>query len=192
MGAFGPGAGYPPTVDAAHDLDLLSRARTPLITIESHEEERLMRLLRRIAGAQGLEIYEWTITDGLSAIGSDNALYDSKQPLRALGHVETIRRPALFFLKDMAAYLEEPAVVRKIRDLAHSADGRRTLVLSGPHVDLPHELAKTGARMTLALPSHEELVELAWKVVGQFSNGLHVHLAVTKEQLDELVSNLTD
>ena len=47
------------------DLQLLIRSRHPLITMETVEEQRAVRLVRRACEEMGLPLFVWTVVDGL-------------------------------------------------------------------------------------------------------------------------------
>ncbi|HAZ63915.1 MAG TPA: ATPase, partial [Armatimonadetes bacterium] len=50
--------------DSQRELDVLIRARYPILYLVSWEEPRVMRTLRQIARSQGKDLLTWTITDG--------------------------------------------------------------------------------------------------------------------------------
>lgn len=50
--------------DTQRELDVLIRARYPILYIVSWEEPRVLRTLRQIAGRQGKDLLCWSITDG--------------------------------------------------------------------------------------------------------------------------------
>jgi len=64
-------------MDALRTLEILITSRTPLIAIETLEEERVAQRLR-------IPLFVWTMTRGLRRTGALNALYDTKEPLKAL------------------------------------------------------------------------------------------------------------
>ena len=51
-----------------HELELLVASRTPIIVVESREEERVVELFRRIATRMGLPLLRWAVSDGLRAL----------------------------------------------------------------------------------------------------------------------------
>ena len=46
-------------------IGLLVRARYPVLQLVSHEEGRTDRALARVAEAEGLQLYRWSVTKGL-------------------------------------------------------------------------------------------------------------------------------
>jgi hypothetical protein len=59
-------------MDGRHDLELVLRSRTPIVVIESQDEQRMLELLQSITIARASDSYaplfRWTITDGLQRI----------------------------------------------------------------------------------------------------------------------------
>ena len=57
--------GTPPTPRKQSELEILIRARYPLIYVVSWEEERVERCLREIAEKREKNLYVWTVTQGI-------------------------------------------------------------------------------------------------------------------------------
>jgi SpoVK/Ycf46/Vps4 family AAA+-type ATPase len=67
----------------------------------------------------------------------------------------------VFALLDAHRWLEDPLTVRRLRDwLPQLAERKQTAVLVAPVLDLPDELARDVARVSLPLPTHAELQSL--------------------------------
>lgn len=180
-------------IDARNEFELLIRARTPLIGIDSPEEERVDTLVTFVGRKLGLPVYNWTLHGGLVLRGGlkTAALYESKSVDKALDHLASIQRPALFFMKDLPHALERPEVVRRIVELARSfrADGR-SLITAGAQLGWPDALQQHAALIRLSLPKDEELSQLVWRVVSDFSRGIDVQVALDANQFKQLVESL--
>src|SRR5687767_2354919 len=50
---------------AQQEMDILIRARYPIIYVVTWEEERVERCLREIAAARNKNLFVWTITQGI-------------------------------------------------------------------------------------------------------------------------------
>lgn len=70
------------------ELDVLIRARYPILYIVSWEEPRVMRTLRQIAGQHEKEIFTWSITEGWTTA-------DGRTPLRLSTTGSGSGRPSL-------------------------------------------------------------------------------------------------
>jgi len=83
------------------------------------------------------------------------------QPLQALTRVAAAREDGIYLFKDLHKFLGDPAVVRRLHDLAPVLGrGRRALVLTASDLELPPEIRSLSAMLKLELPSFEELKAL--------------------------------
>src|SRR5205814_21794 len=68
-------------------------------------------------------------------------IYNTKDAQAVLGHLASINVEAVFILKDMHRHLDQPVVIRLLREVAQEfSRDRRTLVLTAPAINLPPEL----------------------------------------------------
>ena len=134
------------------ELDVLIRARYPIIYIETWEEERVEKTLRDIAKRREKDFYIWTVTDGLlrgdletqKSSGKANKTTD---PIIALDSLIDHMQPAIYLMKDFHRFTEENrnnlAIIRKLRDVAHHfRDSYKTLVIVAPATRIAAELSK--------------------------------------------------
>jgi hypothetical protein len=126
-------------MDALRTLQILISSRTPLMAIETLEEERVEQALERVAQRLRIPLFVWTMTRGLIRAGSLEPLYDTKEPLN---------------LQDLTHLFS--------RD-------RRALVLTAPRVELPSELAALASLVKLELPTEADLRTLAQEVFGSLA-----------------------
>ncbi|MFP6639426.1 MAG: AAA family ATPase, partial [Myxococcota bacterium] len=132
-----------------------------LIALESFEEDCALRVLGRVADGCGLKLIRWTVASGIgdSALGNGGL----ESGLRALAEID---EPALFVLLDCGRELEQHEAVRHLRDLLPRFSERdQTVVLLGPCIDLPLELAREAGRVSLPLPTRGELQVLLERVI---------------------------
>lgn len=185
------------------DLALLLKARTPLLVIETYDELRALDAVQRAVGDQQVSergrlrrrpVYRWTITEGLVRLGFGDSLEPQPEPLgpdEVLKHLRTMNGPAVLVLCDFHPYLEgNPTLVRLLKDLALAQDAHRhTLVLVSHALKLPAELSRLSARVTLALPSDEEIMSIVREEARALSaEGRKVR--ADNQSLARLVSNL--
>src|SRR4051812_48896432 len=108
----------------ATDLDTLIRARYPLIYLVSHEEQRLDAILQDVAQSHAKSLLQWSVTRGLKRVPGPGAMRmmtisaQSREPVEALAAIGKLAEPSLVVLKDFHPYLENPPVVRALRELA--------------------------------------------------------------------------
>ena len=104
----------------ADHLDLLIRARTPILWIRSQEEERIATLLAAAARRLGNRaLARWDFISGLKGWpGRDGEA--ARNPLAALESLAALpaEQPALLVLHDFHRYCEDASICRKLRNLA--------------------------------------------------------------------------
>ena len=102
-----------------NELEVLIRARYPLIYVISWEEQRVMTQVSKIASKLGKNVFEWSITTGLVPAGAsvqtqkhrDAATQD---PLVALTNVIEHVDPALYVFKDFHPFLKGQNILRNV------------------------------------------------------------------------------
>lgn len=152
-------------MDATKNIDILFRARYPLIAVVTHEESRVVGLLEQVASGRGAELIVWSLTHGGKLTGEDKAT----DPAKALAAIEKRNDgAALYVLKDFHPFLNDAGIVRKLRDLAEALKGRKqTIVLLGPVLKIPPELEKDIHVVDWDLPAREEVAALATQMATE-------------------------
>ena len=144
-------------------LDLLIRSRTPILWIHQQEEERLIRLLGNACQRLGQRtLLRWDFVGGLQGLPNHQG-HGARQPLVALDSLDLLagEQPAILLLLDFHRYVEDPAICRRLRNLASELRQKpHTLVISAPDAKLPRELESSITVLPLPLPSESEIQEL--------------------------------
>lgn len=152
-----------PLVDAAgqrRDLGALLRSRTPIVVVETRDEDRARDAVLDLArtSTPPLPVFEWAVTEGLRRVdvdlGAAQRFHQGPE-----GVLQFVREgiAGLYVLLDFHPFLSEPVTVRLLKDIAQAHDEvPRTVVLISHEVDLPPELEHLAARLTLAFPTREE------------------------------------
>jgi AAA+ superfamily predicted ATPase len=148
------------------DLATLVRAATPLIAIETAEENRVLDTFRHLIAQVLRPLYRWTITDGLRRLdmaATDGAARVETAPdaTATLQALKQNAEPGIYLLLDFLPYLRYPMTLRLLREICqrqHAA--AHTLVLISPKLELPDELEPLVTRFTLSLPGAEELAQI--------------------------------
>lgn len=176
-----------------HDLGLLLDRQIPLLVVESHEEARALELFTRLAIRRGLALQQWTLTDGLRRLGfgEDLTRADTHSAADALRTVRTREEGGLFIFCDLHPFLEDPLVVRLLKDIAlqHERFGK-TLVLLSHRLDVPAELQRLAATFSLKLPDESQLLALVKEEAQRFAHSSGTRVKADNHTLQQLVSNL--
>lgn len=200
----------PQPLDAlVRELDVLIRARYPLIAVSTFEELRFQRLMLTVAQlerhrAKGL--YCWSRVQGLRQIAgpglgpAGRMIPDTLDPFSVLEHIAQAER-GLYILGDLGPYLapfgqEEPQLVRRLRELAWAIKTRPvTVFLVGPSFPELATLEKEVKRIDLPLPDEREVAKLLDVQLGRLADNPEVRLQMdgrTSEQLVQALLGLTE
>lgn len=153
----------------ARRLELLVRARYPVIYLLSAEESRVTALAERVARKRKKPLFVWSATTGLVEGGTSleserTRRQPTRDPLAALDRVVDDTQPGVYVFYDLHPYLDAaryPAVVRRLREVAlHLRRSAKTIMLVSPVLALPVELAKEVTVFDVPLPERDELGEL--------------------------------
>lgn len=141
-------------------LDLLIRARTPILWIRSFEEERIEALLQQAAQRLGgRTLLRWDFIEGLA--GAPNRIGEAaRNPMAALAALDALpaESGAILLLRDFHRYCDDAGICRRLRNLAVSLrQVPRTLVITAPEWQLPLELDDCITVVDLPLPEPAEI-----------------------------------
>lgn len=141
------------------DIEVCCRAKYPLLLVQTSEEARLGRILKKIAGDINRDLLCWTYTEGLkNPAGEPVGGQGTNDPMRMLEEVKKYPSPAIIMLKDVHQYLKDPRVNRKFRDVYHVLKSlKKTIVLCSPVIEIPPEMMAEVTIIDMQLPEYDEL-----------------------------------
>ena len=92
------------------EVEILIRARYPILYVISSEEMRVQEVLLEIASRRQKKVFEWTYSSGIVPAGASIQSQKgrnpaTKDPLAALDHVIDQVEPAIFLFKDFHPFL---------------------------------------------------------------------------------------
>ncbi len=185
-----PAAPRPQGPAFVQELDVLVRARYPLLYLVSWEEQRLDAILADLARSHGKELLTWTITEGLRRVESARGpgAEGPRDPVEALQSVGKLTDPTLVVLKDFHPFLSDPAVVRALRDLAHALKSTyTTVVLLSPTLTIPPELEKEISVLDVPLPGSRELLDLLREIVTVVRKNNRAQVNLNKDEAEQII-----
>ncbi len=179
--------------DSVHDIETLVRSRVPIILIETAEEKRAVDLFRQLAIRLGQPVMRWSVASGLQRIDLDmQPQTHAREPAQALAQIRATRTQGIYLMLDFHPYLEDPAHVRLIREIALGyGEAAHTLVFISHRCELPEELHSLSARFSLSLPDNAQIKR--W-VHEEASNWAKAHpgkkVKTDEATLAELINHL--
>mgnify|MGYP000037555511 CR=1 FL=1 len=157
--------------EIVEQLDLMLRARYPLIYIVGAEEEPIETVLLQVADKSqpARELRFWDIVRGWNDNGADK-----NSPISALGRIAKAPadKPAIFVLQDIHPILKSPLqpanipIIREIKNLTRELKrSRKTLILTSYSLDVPPEFIEETTTIDFPLPDANEIDYLISQLV---------------------------
>ncbi|HTR25692.1 MAG TPA: AAA family ATPase [Terriglobales bacterium] len=131
----------------------------------------------------------------LSSFAGDAAqkssIYNTTDPVQALANMESMTVEAVFVLKDFHRHMDNPVVVRRLRDVGQKfSTNRRTLVLTVPTIEMPPELASLVEFLDLPLPDQIRLREIIRETYTRLAGTHMLKLQLDADGVDAMAANL--
>jgi adenylate kinase family enzyme len=177
------------------EIEILIRARYPILYVITSEEMRVQKVLVEIAARRQKKVFEWTYSSGIVPAGASIQSQKgrnpaTKEPLAALDLVIDQVEPAIFLFKDFHPFLTRSnfAVIRRLKDIAlHLKNSRKTIVLISPVMEIPAELDKEITVINFPQPTKEDLAELLDKAVEELRESQQVEIDLDEEGRERLL-----
>ena len=171
-------------MSAADERKRAIYARYPMVYIVSWEEKRVEDLLNTFSkSAFQEELYVWSSTEGLKK--GNTPIEDAHSLLEALSYAAGAER-GFFLFKDIHSYMNDPLVVRKLRDTYFYIKPKpvRIFIISAVF-KLPEELKRHFAVIDYELPTYDELYALVKNFLKEtMKRGTQVNLS--KEEISQM------
>ena len=180
---------------AEEELEVLIRARYPVIYIVSWEENRVEQRVKEIADRRKKQLFCWSVTSGLLKHGSPSSGPRQKglaDPIEALDAVIENKEPAIYLFKDFHPFMRvrdcNVAVIRKLREVAHAlSDSYKTLVICSPVVDISPELEKVVTVLDYPLPEAHDFDKLLGRICEEVSAHNKLKISLTQDDRERLI-----
>jgi hypothetical protein len=175
-----------------HDLKSLILSLHSVVAIETREEERVEHLVQSLALELGLEVFEWTVTQGLTRWPEKTPNHSYRDPAAMLGHLRGMTVEAVFLLKDLTRHLEDPSVARCFADAARQfARTRSTMIVTGASLRFPAEVGHLVVHFDLALPDAKELRGVVEAVLRSIGERTPVEMRLDEAEMQEVLRALS-
>tara|TARA_Y100001933_G_scaffold263436_1_gene324796 strand:+ start:9479 stop:10945 length:1467 start_codon:yes stop_codon:yes gene_type:complete len=175
------------------NLDLLIKARTPLIWIKSKEEERLYRFIE--AASKRLHkkrIIIWDCVNGIKGSLNDEKKF-MNNPLGILNWIKEQKNEVstIILLKDFHKFYDDPTILRTIKELSfYLKETSHNIIFNSHLYPASEELDELLTSIDLPLPDQDELVNLIRNISLKTESNLNDNelseLAMASSGLTEL------
>lgn len=181
-------------MDATREIEVLIRAKYPIVYVVSWEERRVESAVRGVAERLKRSLHTWSVTQGMRppAVPPRPSSDTNRLPpeLEALAHVHEAPEVTIFLFRDFHPYLKDSRVVRLLRDLASRLRTKnQSLILVGPVLQLPTELEKDVTVLEFPLPDTTEIGVKLDEILDAVKENPSVDPSLTPELRELLVKS---
>ncbi len=180
-------------MDAQSEIEVLVRAKYPILYIVSWEERRVEEALTKICTNLKRTLHTWSVTQGMRPpVLRSGPARTSALPgeLEALATIHEAPDFTVFLLKDFHPYMKDYRVIRLLRDLSFRIRGKaQTIVLLGPRLELPTDLEKDITVIDFGLPTKEDIEANLDKVIAAVKDNPQVDSTLEPMQRELLVKS---
>jgi hypothetical protein len=157
--------------------DGLTRSETHVSSTGNSEADRLARAVMSAVSPEA----------GVAKSG----IYATTDPVQALANMESMTVEAVFILKDFHRHMDDPVVVRRLRDVGQKfAANRRTVIITTPSIQMPPELTALVEYLDLPLPDQERLRQIIEDIFKRLSKTYTLALRADGSAVDAMAANL--
>ena len=181
-------------MDAAKEIEVLIRAKYPILYVVSWEERRVEQAITNVCKNLNRTLYTWTVTQGMRppVPRTSGPARPAQLPgeLEALALVHEAPEYTVFLLKDFHPYMRDNRVIRLLRDLAVRLRGKaQTVIILGPSLSLPTDLEKDVSVLDFPLPDAPEIEGTLDKVIGAVKDNPNVDSKIDGTNREQLVKS---
>jgi AAA+ superfamily predicted ATPase len=185
---------------ALERLDQYIRARYPVVSIVSHEENRVMSGIKAVGAKRGYDVFTWTYTHGIQDMTGveGNMTRDLAAAFDTMLAYPVDAKPALFVMLDVHNLLGDkehgwqPMEIRFLRDLVSRFEGcKHSLILLSPAFSTPPDLEKSIAIIDWPLPDTEELAAILSRCQAELPAKVPVTLNGNRDKVVNALRGLT-
>ncbi|MFN3152485.1 hypothetical protein [Bremerella sp.] len=153
----------------ADEIQELVRAGFSGLWVQSCEPEDALAELAQMCQTESWQLASWDIDCGLNGLASINgvAVTDPLSAVRSLASVPSDGHPTLLVLANFHRFLGSAEVIQALlNQVAQGKVHQRHLIILSPVVQLPVELERVFTVVEHALPSREQLEEIAASIAA--------------------------
>lgn len=175
------------------ELEILVRARYPLLYVVTSEEERALHEIHRISEILGKKLFDWTISNGLtryraSLDGKTEGRKDTRDPIIALREIPAAAEPSIFVLRDFHEFMTNSEVKRRLRDLASLLRSTlSTVIILSPLLRLPDELEKDITIYDFPLPTRRDIGDLLSQISRDIAENPNLKIDLSEESREAII-----
>lgn len=153
------------------------KARIPVITINTSEKNRIIRLVKEIQKELNIEFSYYSMSEGMIDLKTNQLINEEKTLMSALDYISSeikIKENTNFILSDISDINVSNTVSRYLVDLITKAETTSGVIIIISSEPIWSNIEKLGIGMKLAYPSEDELEETIIKTITPYKNQITI------------------
>jgi SpoVK/Ycf46/Vps4 family AAA+-type ATPase len=176
-----------PSDSIVKELALLFESQAPLIVIEDAEEDRVIAALEAAAARLRIPVIVWRAHVGISPPDDEQPIAGTEDPLRAVAFIEAANRETVYHLRGFGKELLDPRILSRMKEVCRKfQEHRGAVVVSGPSVEMPPELASYATYFVLPPPAALEYYDVIADALAEVRRTREVTVDLSHEESKEL------
>jgi hypothetical protein len=159
-----------------NEMSRLFKARYTCLWVQSPEELRAENGIIEAAAAAQYPVLLWDVATGLSQPPTEDnpsgLVVDAqlRDPMAVVGRIRESRTRAVYILRDLHRWLNDPMLTRLLRSTARELQDspvpeQRTIVILSPSSEVPPDLKGQTALIEYPLPDREEMAAILNEII---------------------------
>lgn len=153
------------------------KARIPIITINTSEKNRILRLIKEIQEELNINFSYYSMSDGMIDLKTNQIINEEKTLMSTLDYIanETkLKENTNFILSDLSDINNSNTVSRYLVDIISKAENTSGVIIIISSDPVWKNIEKLGIGMKLVYPSEEELKEMIIKTINPYKNQISI------------------
>lgn len=179
------------TADVLSELQSRIAAGYSVLFLNSLEELRWEQAIADLAEELEYGMVLWSATKGAEPAVRESEAETSRDPAHFLKQVGAYPSEHIFLVRDFGPYLEDPVVLRGLRDLSEELPAQhKVLLLLGATPEIPESLSKDVTQLDLPLPGVAELRGVLEDVRRENAAAGGPEIDISPTEADQLVTTV--
>ena len=134
-------------------IEQLVQSNFRLVAIETHHEERIIALFKRLGLTTGRAVYEWSADEGIYRLGYEHIVIPrTRRAADALDYIHASIHFGVYLLQDFSPALQDTHTVELLKKIAGASDKpQHLIILVDDTTTIPAELKPFTVRVKHAL-----------------------------------------
>ena len=163
--------------DAKKYLKRYLKARIPVITINTSEKNRIIRLIKEIQDELNLSFSSYSMSEGMIDLKTNKIINEEKTLMGALDFISSeirVKENTNFILSDIADINMSNVVSRYLVDVISKAENTSGVIIIISSESIWTNIEKLGIGMKLSYPNEDELKETIIKTIDPYKSQLNI------------------